>query len=1148
MNDIAANELMQALSDRRPVVLFLGQDAWSSTQQPDPILSALLTRIERAGDINLGWPAVFKNSSITADDMNWITERFQRNVQPEGMQDILNIAWSAIFTTSIDPTLARRIETHGRQPEAVLAKDHFARVPRSRSRPPVYYLFGRSSETQSDMRSPTSRLELRQRISTHANNMLNRIAETVTPLGILVVDGYTPNCDWLDIDDFLAPLSTADGLQILWFGAYPDIQSEFFAELVKKGILLPCARRLVEVVADLEARGLLEPVQSLQPDGPSVISLDGEKFINVPPSLRLRVEASAAIVDDTWTEDVLPLDGLEAEEEFRRFHGDLGGPRNLVEGVGRGYAIKRDFEDGLRSQVEALLRDQGNVSQIVILHGQSGTGKSVAMARLAYDLRKQNWLPVLYASGRIPQATDLEEFCETAEQNGAPGSIILCDTNQSLNRYLDLSNALRSRGRRVVVVGTSYRMETKPSSGTFDLIEAPAEISASERASLISLVRKFATDSSLLQSDAITSEYALPLLYRILSASRERIISGVSAEARMAEKEIRERARSIPIVKLRSALAEQLIAAGLHGEAISLFDENREGAELGADAPGRLIDYVMAVGRLNCPVPVNLLIRALRARKGSIDLMQIGYLFRELDIFRWRMSDSEGNDLLIAPRLQLEAELICRRRLADFDRELECIVDLIEGVRISDIDNSAEIHFVLDLLQKLDKDGPRKDIYRNGYLRIAEALTTLRTHHHVIDASLMLQESAFRRAALLWLNHSDGEVGDLHEEKRYQILNEARDVVEQAIKNISDGKLRAGRRTKENLHVERASIYGFLAVGRAKAKVSPDEVWSDYIAARTAIGHAMAISDNYFPLDVGLWTPVDILDCNVLSPARSAEMKVDIYSMLDQVNPDLLPPLQQQNYQRRRVKVARTLGDVEMSEEAYKNLEVINPPVAYYLRARGMCLEIFDDNGEPFSVDVRNKARIAADFLYEHNEVISSDIRCLHLLLQLKWSAATGDRLLHGERQAIPHDKDVRTALYSAVSELNLASTGSARSKFRFLEATLEWLVGDKIHARELWRTLSHDTEYEDASRVIRRLYVAEADGKPMMYRGRLEKERSEGHWWINIEGVTGRVDLLARDFRNENLQPGRELKNLAIAFNYLGPIVDPASRYGSRL
>lgn len=1146
MNDNAVDELLNALTDRRPLVLFLGQDSWSSPGHPDPTLSHLLNRVGRTEHATSGWSAALRGAGLSADDMEWITERFQRNVQSEGMQELLGIAWSAVFTTSIDPTLVRRIETHGRQPESILAKEHFARTPRSHSRPPFYYLFGRSNETLSDFKSPCTRIELHQRTATHANNMLNRIAETVTPLGFLIVEGYSPGRDWLAIDDFLAPLSTAVGLQILWFGATPPVQSEFFTDLVKKGSLIPCERRLIDIVTELRAKGILEKSTSILPDGPGVISINDNKFVNVSPSLRLRVEASAAIIDDTWTDELSPLDGLAAAEAFRRFHGDLDGLRNLVEGIGRGFAIKRDFENELWGEVNKILHDQ--IDRVLVLHGQSGTGKTVAIARLAYELRKIRRLPVLCSYGRIPQATDIEAFCREAEVAGAPHTVILCDANLPLDHYRDLSNALKSKGRRVLVVGTCYRMELVRPVATIAPVEANLDVSPGEAKALKSLVTKFGGDSELLQGAALQSGYALALIYRILSASRERIISGVSAEARAAETQLRARARKVRVSTFRSALADQLIAAGFHNGTVSLFDSDQEGAEFGTDAPGRLIDYVMVVGRLNCLIPVNLLIRVLRGGGGFLDIGQIGDLFRELDLFRWRMTDSEGSDLLIAPRLQLEAELICRRRLADIDREIDCLVELIEGVRANDVDKSAEIHFLLDLLQKLDKNGPRKDAYASGYDRIAESLTTLRIRHQVRDASLMLQESAFRRAAISWHDRFASPRADLlPDDVRYRLLDEAREVVELAIREISKGNLRAGRKTKENLHVERASIYGYLAVGSAKSGAPQDEVWSAYLAARVAVGRAMAISGNYFPLDVGLWTPVDILGNDVLSPEQIAEMRVDIYSTLDQVDPDLLPPSQLQQYEQRRLKVSDVLGDQAMKEDAYSHLESVSPAVAYFLRARSMCPEIFGESEGPFERAIQEKAGAAARFLAERKSAITSDIRCLHLLLQVQWVAATGSRLLHGHRGAIPFDLKPRAEIYRTVCDLNSAAGESARFQFRFLEATLAWIGGETERARSMWGSLSRDTEFEDSSRVIRRLYVADENGKPKQFRGRLLKQRNETHWLISVEGVEGNVDLLTRDFKDEDLQLGRELNDFAIAFNYLGPIADPMSRYGEK-
>ncbi len=1144
MNDNAVDELLKALAERRPLVLFLGEDTWSSVEHPDPILSHLLNRIGRADEYaTSGWTAVLKEKGLSAGDMEWITERFQRNVQPVEMQELLSIAWSAVFTTSIDPTLVRRIETHGRQPESILDREHFARTPRSQSRPPFYYLFGRSDETHSESKSPCTRIELRTRTATHANNMLNRIAETVTPLGLLIVEGFSPGRDWLAIDDLLAPLSTDDGLKILWFGTTQPVHSEFFTEMVDKGSLIPCKKRLIDVIAEPHARKLLERSAAIFPDGPGVISINDHKFINVSPTLRLRVEASAAIIDDTWTDELPQLHYIDAAEAFRRFHGDIDGLRNLIEGVGQGFAIERDFESKLWIALNNILRDQ--TDRLLILHGQSGTGKTVAMARLAYNLRTIRHLPVLFSYGRIPQAIDIEKFCSEAELAGAPYTVILCDANVELERYRDFSNALKSKGRRVLVIGTCYRMESEHLGSRFELIEANIDVSPSESEALKSLVTKFGGDIEVLQGKALQRGYALALIYRILSASRQRIISGVSGEARAAETQLRERARKMPVSRFRSALAEQLIAAGLHNETFTLFDPDHDGAEFGTDAPGRLIDYVMVVGRLNCLIPVNLLIRVLRGKCSYLDISQISDLFRELDLFRWRMVDNEGSDLLIAPRLQLEAELICRRRLGDIDRELDYLLELIEGVRDNHVDKSAEVHFLLDLLQKLDKKGPRKNAYAKGYARIAESLTTLRTRYQVRDASLMLQESAFRRAAILWYRHDNSQGGEQQSnDYRDRLLDEAREVVELAISQISKGNLRAGRKTKVNLYVERASIYGYLAVGSARSGATQDEVWSAYLAARVAVSCATAISGNYYPLDIGLWTPVDILGSNVLSAEQIAEMRVDIYSTLDQVDPDLLPPSQLEHYEQRRLKVSDVLADLTMKDDAYSHLESINPAVTYFLRARSMCPEIFGEPEGPFSRAIQEKAGAAARFLGERLSDIASDIRCLHLLLQVQWVAATGSRLLRGERGAVPFDVKTRAEILKTVSLLNSAAGDSARSQFRFLEATLAWMGRDRERARLMWRALSDDTEFEDASRVVRRLYVADTNGQPKQFRGRLLKQRNETHWLIGVEELKVDIDLLSRDFRDVDLQRGRELRDFVIAFNYLGPIADPISRY----
>ena len=82
---------------------------------------------------------------------------------------------------------------------------------------------------------------------------------------------------------------------------------------------------------------------------------------------------------------------------------------------------------------------------------------------------------------------------------------------------------------------------------------------------------------------------------------------------------------------------------------------------------------------------------------------------------------------------------------------------------------------------------------------------------------------------------------EIDEEGRARILDEARQAVDEALADLShpDGSgMRAARRTVDNLWVERAATYGFLASAAARRGDSPDTVWSGYLAAREAVRNA----------------------------------------------------------------------------------------------------------------------------------------------------------------------------------------------------------------------------------------------------------------------------------------------------------------------
>ena len=710
----------------------------------------------------------------------------------------------------------------------------------------------------------------------------------------------------------------------------------------------------------------------------------------------------------------------------------------------------------------------------------------------------------------------------------------------------------------MLIVGTCYRIETGASVGSNRFVEAPADVTRAELSSFNELQTEFHLQ---MPYASITTDSVFAMLYRRLPAARGRLAAGLASEARATEGVVRERARQVPETSASlSTLAEQLIELGIASRGSRIFKEDEQLAALGLDESGKLIDYVMVAGRLNCAVPVNLVLRVL-GQTGGMHHDQIFFLFADLDLFRWRM-DEEGSDFLISPRIQLEADLICNRRLS-VDQEIERLLDLVAGVRPG-LDRRAEHLFLLDLLFKLDRKGPRGEAYRPGYLRFADALKELRERRKIFHPDLVLRECVFRRRAVF---QSQSELdADRTDGDRLAILDEARDTVEKTLRQIEDENIRVSVRTKQSLFAERSAIYGYLAVQRAKSGAG-EGFWSDYLAARTASEKAIGLGRYAYPIDIALWTASDVLESRKaeLSDLQRAELMADLYATIDVADdifmvkgrstrmptdssddskPDqgLVPVDQKTRYLERRSGVAGVMGDVKLSDETLAELESVAPAAATYLIAKRQAEHVYMSE-PPFDDETRKIAAKVANYISSRfNAGISLDDRCRRLLIRLRWAQATGERLMFNSRGRTPADKGQARDLREIVSVLNEQSGADARNRERFLEAVLCWLLDDTKRAMEIWRSLSDDTAYQDRSRVVRWLVETAENGSPRKFRGRVH-QRGEGNWWIRVGGIARSIRLLERDFPNEDLAPGRELRDFGIAFNFIGPLADPLSR-----
>ena len=1128
--------LVAALEEKRPLVLLLGQDAWRESGEEDPVLAKALVHTRQEPAEQRGWLQLLDGCPPTPDFYEWLTERFERRVPPDWLRVLGEIPWSAVFTSSLDPTL-KGLFSERQRPELVLTNAEMPPAIRSRVRPPIYHLFGHAGSPDPRARPPLDLNELNARRINDAVPLLGRVLDTATRLGLVLVDGVVDRRDWLRIDDFLGAIANAGRQQIIWFkGRTAPVPSDAgFAAAVNAGLILVADERLSTAIAQLRAEPRLADLLAPESEEAGKVTFKDGRSLETSPEDRLYIEAAASIVDDAWTAPLVAL-GRDAEyAAFRQFHGEPGNVRSLVEGVRRGFAIKRDYEDTLADLVFAAIDDHASLDAPIILHGQSATGKSIALARTVARVRDAKTAAVLYSNNRVPQPSEIAEFCHGAEKAGAKATLIVCDTNQDVRPYRDLLHGLRSRGHRIVVLGSRYRFIDGEDKHMKTTVEAPTTLSDVERRDLSALLKKFADEQVAPQH--LADRHILSFTYRALPLTRYRIGSGLSAEASRAEMTVREqRARYRTSHQPKTLMAKRLLEASA-GDAFDLFNAEQRKAIESDDMSGRIIDLVMAAGSLGCAVPFNLLLRLTGEDHSRLSLTNIAEVFGRLDLFRWEWADNEHNELLIGPRLVLEAELICRRRLGGAEREADCVIDLIGAIRSVGVDRDHERSFLSNALRLIGPNGPRGNRFRFAYVRIAKTLTDLRTRFGVVDA--VLRESAFRRYAV-----REKAVEQHH---TLTLLTEARDAIQTTINDIATGSVSVSRRTRRSLTVELATLYGFIARRQAEAGDPAGKIWSSYRAARSSVRQAVSATDSYFPVDVGLWTPSDLLQTGGLADWQRAELEADIYDILDQIDPATLGPEQQEKFDRRRFKVGGALGDQELSEAAFADLIERGSAAGCYLRARQLAPD-WNDHAETFSSAEREQARCAAEFLDAHGNLIAQDERSLSLLLECRWISEVGRRPFVGQRQPLPATNSGRQLLLDIVAKLNEAAGENPRNVTKYLAATLTWIGRGERAATDMFRELERDTDYEDPGRVIRRHFITDQNGRPKRFDGRVEEDsQSSGNCKVRLEGDSRRIGqggqivrLLSRDFPRNDIAYGRQIRGFGVAFNFIGPIATP--------
>jgi hypothetical protein len=1028
-------------------------------------------------------------------------------------------SWSGIYTTRTDAAVAAQFRTNWRTVRPLGAMS--STPSRSQTDLEVRFLLGGQDLPEAE-RPPTNPLQAADTRMRCVQELMRLATETVTPKGVVAIEGWGPDDD-LAVTDLVPALRSLGPGQVHLFSGRPWAGDQFVSSLVSTGQLVLHSESLNDAVNRLAEAGTLtigSQVGSAR--GSQHVIAIGDGFAEIDIHTWNQVRRSARPLDlELLTPPVFSSEAARYQE-YRTFVGATEGSPPW-RGIAAGLNIRRDFEGDLAQKVAEALKEPDLLAPIVLL-GQTATGKSVALAALATELARSGEWAVLHQPRRTvrPSLDDVDLYATWAEDHGAKATVLVWDGMVDPEEYAALLRQLRSRGRKVLIVGSGYATRNSNSLS----VDAPAELSENELTQLLAVLKSFGIEVRTPRVALDTS--FLAFLYHALPDSHFNLTRGLAREMRAAErgmeKLVREQGKQVTQGERLTALAAAFQAAGfdiggmLPGPAADEKPLIQQGF---ADRRPiqRVTALVLVASRHGVPVPIDLALRIL-GREGSRDVLEV---LNSFDIIR-DIEDDNG-EYFLTVRSHLEAELLTRYEIS-LDVEIEVIAEVIRKVRVNEgyTGVADEVSFVVSLLERLSPKA-NDSRYKPHYGEISQALADRRAETGRLHPRLVLQESIFVRGFVHWRQ----ELGIGTSDERIADLEYNRDLLEEM---LSDNSVRG--MTRLSLTVELAATLGATI---HEVSTQPEAAGANGIVGRLddildAVIRARAIDPgNLHAVDVLAWSTRDAIKTNALTDHERLDRLTNAVAMLDSVDRVSLGAEQQANLDGRSAELNKLLADDDALWANLRSLEQNADPAAIYFLAKFEA-----DKGPEGEAHALTRLR-------EAPPATRRDWRCAQLLLELTWKRITGQRLLRSGRTPVhlsQADLDTLLELATDLSDTELPDL----YKLTFVKALALFVSGNYTEARNTFREVERMTR-QLTRRIHTLVTLGDESGTPRIFTGRVEwANERDGEVWVDELGT--KVHFEPRLFStSQQFVRHQPLPAFMVGFKLTrGPVAEPRTLY----
>lgn len=721
---------------------------------------------------------------------------------------VLEYSWNAVVTTNCDLTLATALTNGMRSIRDIISHKEMQANLMDRKNLHVIRLFGECYPVDS-----LDEFE-KEDLSDQAVSMLSRVSEVILRNGIILIEDFEESCfshkemrkafrglynnqkqvyifNCKNKDAYLSALET-QGIAVLIEQSINVFFDEYFSQ--EEMYNIQNSKKTVQIY--IEADKKATPVQ-------------------IEKRQLLETESFATLLNVGLLNEVKIPQNMYKDYFYMFLKNSVREPQWY--GYSYGFNIHRNYEESLYRKVKKGLEGVGKANNMPLLVvGQTGTGKSISLAAIAYKIFNEKKYPVIFINDPdvnfyssveykqkginrkgSPAFNALDSLIARLENLGAKATFLVWDTSSystGRQKCYRLYQALLARGRKVYLLSTAYELnnstvindvaddyvEESVMNKKFIECKATVEISNEKEQLKEILLHKCnlpkQSVNNILNFYVKNSSNYLSMFYQAFDILKGGLSKGIYKEASAnlndLDKLLKDGLNTPASVNSVFALALKKIEADLVSAGIVEKIGDSDISEKIEVAKDDFIKCIAVCSQFKLKMPYDFALRILGTYNEQIikTLMKSTFFVINKDYH---------DNYAISLRTPLEASMyISAKEMSALD-EIECMIKMLDMMNPrGGYGQQQEVRLCERVIRIIGPNNvENRNRYKKGYPEIIRALKRLREERNIWEPILISQE-------ITYLREYYGRDDTLTLEERIQVLEEAVRIADDVLEKI----------------------------------------------------------------------------------------------------------------------------------------------------------------------------------------------------------------------------------------------------------------------------------------------------------------------------------------------------------------------------